>query len=153
MKVLRRILTTIAITLAIIIVCTYWIAPVALSYYAARKALPVARIVPAELEDRSVSQASGTKLSYLGYEFEVPWKDFDDSKIELYPKNKPDKTMAVLTFRSGLRMIVTTSPPRAFANQFAAEFKVPPQKLETIFGPRVGNFRLRVCKKRVRLHP
>jgi len=134
MRLLRRILVTVALTFAAIFVGVYWVAPIALSFYAASKALPVARIVPTELNDHSVSLAPGTKLSYLGYEFEVPWNDLDESKTERYPKNKPDKSMAVLPFRSGLRLRLTSAPPRVFGNQFAADFKVPPQKLEAIFG-------------------
>jgi len=37
------------------------------------------------LKDTSVSEAPGTKLSYFGYEFEVPWSDLDESQTKLYP--------------------------------------------------------------------
>jgi hypothetical protein len=86
MKLLRRIVTTIVVTLAVIFACAYWIAPIALSFYAARTALPVARIVPTELKDHSVSQSPGTKLTYLGYEFEVPWNDLDETKTGCIPR-------------------------------------------------------------------
>jgi hypothetical protein len=39
--------------------------------------------IPAELTDLSVSSARGKKLSYLGYEFEVPWDDVDEQKTKL----------------------------------------------------------------------
>ena len=110
MELLRRIFTTIVVTVAIILGCIYWVAP-ALSFYAAKKAPPVAKIVPSDLTDTSVSQAPGTRLSYFGYEFEVPWSDLDDSKTKLYPKDKPQKNMAELTFHSGLRMLVSAGPP------------------------------------------
>jgi hypothetical protein len=134
MHLLRRVLTTIAVTVAVILICIYWVAPVALSFYAARAAVPVAKVVPTELQDRSVSQAVGPELSYLGYEFEVPWNDLDESKTNLYPKNKSEKTMADLHFRSGLRIILMAAQPRAFANQFSTDFRVPPSKLDAIFG-------------------
>jgi hypothetical protein len=134
MKILRRILITIVVTLAVIFVGVYWVAPVALSFYAARKALPVAKVVPADLKDKSVSEAPGTKLSYFSYEFEVPWTDLDESKTALYPKDKPEKTRAVLTFHSGLRLMVSFAPPREFANQFATDFKMPPESFEAVFG-------------------
>jgi hypothetical protein len=135
MKLLRRILTTIVVTLAIIYGCLYWAAPVALSFYAAKKALTVARVVPSDLKDVSISQTPGTKLSYVGYEFEVPWSDLDDSKTKLYPQNNPDKTMAILTFQSGLRMMVTAIPPREFADEFIKkDFKLSPQQVEAVFG-------------------
>jgi hypothetical protein len=135
MKLLRRIVTTIVVTLAVIFVCIYWVAPIALSFYTARAALPVAKIVPIELKDHSVSQSPGTKLSYLGYEFEVPWNDLDETKTVLYPKDKPEKTRVVLVFRSGLRLMVTAVPPREFAQLFATDFKTPPQGVEILIGP------------------
>jgi hypothetical protein len=67
-------------------------------------------------------------------EFEVPWSDLDGTKTELYPKDKPEKTRAVLIFRSGLRMMVTAVPAREFANEFATDFKMPSQKFEAVFG-------------------
>jgi hypothetical protein len=135
MKLLRRIATTIVITLAVILACIYWIAPVALSFYEARKVPPVARVVPTELKDHSVSQATGMKLSYLGYDFEVPWSDLDETKTTFYPKDKPEKTRVVLSFRSGLRLMVTAVPPREFASLCATEFKIQPQGVELLFGP------------------
>ena len=119
MRLLRRILITVVITLAVVFVGIYWIAPVALSFYAVKKVPPVARIVPTELNDKSVSEAPGTKLSYLGYEFEVPWSDLDETQTKLYPKDKPEKFIADLHFHSGLRLVVSAGPPRMWANDTA----------------------------------
>ncbi|MFZ0816501.1 MAG: hypothetical protein WAM78_13335, partial [Candidatus Sulfotelmatobacter sp.] len=135
MKRIRSILATIAVALAVILACIYWIAPIALSFYAARKALPVAWVVPANLKDNSISQTPGRRLSCVGYEFEVPWNDLDESKTQLFPKDKPNKTMALLTFRSGLRFMVGYSPPRTFADEFANDYKIPPQAFDATFGP------------------
>jgi len=134
MRLLRRILTTIVVTLGLIFVAVNWIGPVSLSFYAAKKVLPVANVVPVDLKDHSVSQAPGMVLSYFGYEFEVPWSDLDESKTALYPKDKPEKTRVVLTFRSGLRLMVTAVPAREFADEFATDFKMPAQKLDAVFG-------------------
>jgi len=134
MRLLRRILTTIVVTLGVIFVAVSWIGPVALSFYAARKVPPVAKVVPVDLKDHSVSRAPGTTLSYFGYEFEVPWSDLDESKTILYPKDKPEKTRVVLTFRSGLRLMLTAVPAREFAGEFATDFKLPAQKFEAVFG-------------------
>ncbi len=134
MRVLRRVLTTIVITFAVILVCVCWIAPVALSFYAARKVPPIARLVPTDLKDRSISQSPGMKLTYFGYEFEVPWSDLDETGTTLYPKDKPEKTRVVLTFRSGLQLMVTAVPAREFAAEFATDFKMPAQKFEAVFG-------------------
>jgi hypothetical protein len=79
------------------------------------------------------------RLSYVGYEFDVPWNDLDESNIQFFPKNKPSKTMALLAFRSGLRLMVGYSPPRTFADEFASDFKMPPQALDAVFGPGAAN--------------
>ncbi len=110
MRILQRILITVVVTVAVIFVAVSWVGPVALSFYAARKVPPVARVVPTHLKDTSVSQATGAKVSYFGYEFEVPWGDLDESQTKLYPADQPVKTVAVLTFRSGLRLKVAAFP-------------------------------------------
>jgi hypothetical protein len=131
-RLLRRILITVVVTLAVIFVGVYWVAPVALSFYIAHlaKKAPYSRIVPTDLKDRSVSEAPGMKLSYVGYEFEVPWSDLDETQTKLYPKDKPEKTRVDLHFRSGLRLLVTAVPPREWAKTFVTEFKIPPQKID-----------------------
>lgn len=130
---LRRILITLISTLVLAFVGLFWIAPVTLSYYAAKKAPAVASIVPRDLTERSVSQTPGTKLSYFGYEFELPWDDLDETQPQLYPKEKPNRV--VLAFRSGLRVVVTALPAREWATNLSAEFKVSPQVIESTFGP------------------
>lgn len=140
MRLLRRILITLVVTLAVVFVGLYGVAPVALSYYEARKAVPITRIVPAELEDRSVSGAQRTKLSYLGYEFEVPWGDLDETQTKLYPTDKPQKLRADLHFHSGLRLAVSVGPPRTFETQFANDVHMSPQVFEALFGKSDYNF-------------
>ncbi|MGA9510229.1 MAG: hypothetical protein WBV55_16550 [Candidatus Sulfotelmatobacter sp.] len=138
MKVARRILTTTAVTLVAVFVCLRWASPVALSFYAARKVPAVARVVPTELQDHSISRAPGMRLSYVGYEFEIPWDDLDESKTQIYPKDKPTKTRAVLAFRSGLRVMVSAIPPRGMADGFTKGDlgfgKMTPQAVELLFG-------------------
>lgn len=138
MRLARRILITVICTMAAIVVAARVIAPIALSFYAARKVPAVARVVPTELQDRSVSQAPGMRLSYLGYEFEIPWDDLDESKTQLYPKDKPAKIRALLDFRSGLRVMVGAIPPREMADGFTRGNlgfgKMPPQAVELLFG-------------------
>jgi hypothetical protein len=134
LRLLRRILITAVVTLGVVFVGLSWFVPVALSYYTARKAPPVARIVPTDLSDISVSAAPGKRLSYFGYEFEIPWSDLDESQIGLYPKDKPDKSRVDLRFHSGLRLLVTAFPPRVWVNELATSFKVPPERIESSFG-------------------
>jgi hypothetical protein len=134
-RLARRIVITLALTLAAVFACVGWIAPVALSFYAAKEAPAVARVVPTDLKDQSVSQTPGTRLSYVGYEFEVPWSDLDKTKTAQYPKDKPNKTRVVLTFRSGLRLMVTAVPAGEWVQEFTrGDFRMPRQTFEAVFG-------------------
>lgn len=132
MRLLRRILTTVVITLAVIAFLAFWVAPVALSFDAARKAPPAARVVPTDLKDLSVSQVPGAKVSYVGYEFEIPWNDLNESQTRSVPRDHPE--MVALVFQSGLHLIVGASPARVFPNGFAEGWKFSPQNLESVFG-------------------
>ena len=126
MRLLRRILVTLVITFAVVFVDVEWIAPVALSYYGARKAPAVTRIVPTDLKDPTVSQAPGSRLSYFGYEFEIPWNDIDGTQTMLYAKDKPNRV--VLVFRSGLKLMITALPPRELINNgISGELKTSPR--------------------------
>lgn len=138
---LRRILFTVAITLAVIFVAAHWGAPIALSVYAARKAPAVARVVPTDLKDASISQAPGTKLSYLGYEFEVPWTDLDVSKTKFYPLDSPTKYGVVLAFHSGRRMYMSVAPGHSFADEFAKHgFEMSLAHFDNVYGASVSDF-------------
>jgi hypothetical protein len=134
LRTLRRILITVVVTVAVIFVGVSWVAPVALSFYAARKVPPVARVVPTDLKDTSVSQAPGTKLSYFGYQFEVPWSDLDETQTKLYPADKPVKTAVLLTFRSGLRLRVNTIPAHEWAKDSYPEVRAVPRVVAANFG-------------------
>ena len=133
MILFRRILLTVTITVATIFAIVQWIAPIALSFYASRKAPPIARVIPSGLRDQSVSENTGKKLSYLGYQFDLPWSDLDDTQTRLYPKDKPESRVD-LRFRSGLRLLVTSSRPQEFVDGLAEEMKVSPQQIESTFG-------------------
>ena len=134
MRLLRRILFTVAVSLAVVFVGLNWIAPVALSFYAAKKAPAVTRVIPSDLNDQSISEVPGKKLSYFGYEFEIPWTDLDATQTKLYPNDKTEKCKVDLRFRSGLRLVVSAIPPREWANGLATEMKVSPQVIESAFG-------------------
>jgi hypothetical protein len=124
-------------TLAVIGIGVYWAGPVALSIWTARKAPNRVRVVPRDLEDVSISQATGSKLSYFGYEFEVPWDDLDPAQTGLYPKKNPNRV--VRTFRSGLQLSVTALTPKELVNGIASTFHSSPQLFESFvsseFGP------------------
>lgn len=134
MRILRRILIAVVITVAVIFVSVSWVAPVALSFYAAWKVPAAAKVVPTDLKDISVSDAPGPKLSYFGYEFEVPWSDLDETQTKLYPANRPEKTAVVLTFRSGLRLKVTAIPAHEWNSDSDPEIRMVPRVVAANFG-------------------
>lgn len=135
MRIVRRILITIVVTLALVFIGIYYVSPVALSFYGSSKAIPITRIVPADLTDLSINSAVGQKLSYLGYEFEVPWNDLDESKTLLFPKDKPEKTRVILAFKSGLRLMATKCSPHEMADEFMhRDIKMRPAAFAVIFG-------------------
>ncbi|HET7892540.1 MAG TPA: hypothetical protein VFL34_13500 [Candidatus Sulfotelmatobacter sp.] len=133
MRIFRRILMTVVIPCGVLFAGGYWIAPVALSFYAAKKAPATASVIPSDLADHSISQAPGLRLSYAGYQFEVPWSDLDDTQTKLYPQNGAEKNEAVLTFRSGLRMMVMAVPARQFVREFSSDFNPAPHIVNTSF--------------------
>lgn len=75
----------------------------------ARKS-PVLWLTPRSLPASSISAGLGKKLSYFGYEFEVPWDDLDDSKTKIGANS------TVLRFHSGYAIKFTSLPPREFVN-------------------------------------
>lgn len=95
--------------------------------YIARK-FPVVKIAPAELAEVSISQGSGTKLSYFGYEFEVPWSDVDEAKTKQVGK------MQVIAFRSGNSIAFSRAQPKEFVNTFLSMSKENSTGLRAIYG-------------------
>jgi hypothetical protein len=64
---------------------------------------PAMWLVPAAVPDLAISTASGMKLSYFGWDFDVPWKDLDPSKTS--PIGKPPWQWQVIGFRSGRQIV------------------------------------------------
>ncbi len=124
----------------------YWIGPVALSLYAAKKAPAVASVVPVDLKNKSISAAQGSTLSYLGYQFEVPWTDLEENKVVFYPKDKAEKTKVDLRFRSGLRLIVRAASAREWVNDLPKDLSVSARDLEAAFGHETMNSDYRFMK-------
>src|SRR5260370_22686905 len=90
---------------------------------------PVVKRVPIELSDLSVSQTTGKKLSYFGYEFEVPWDDVDESKSRIIGGNK-----AIIAFRSGNVLSVWSGSPREFVNLVLSSGKMDSDTFRQIYG-------------------
>ena len=105
--------------------------------YLTRKA-PAVRLAPAPLADLSIptdgpvepSPSPGKKLSYFGYEFEVPWTDVDEAKSGPIP----DSNKAMIVFRSGNSLSVWHGSSRAFLNQVLSNDKIDQNTLRRIVG-------------------
>jgi hypothetical protein len=69
---------------------------------------PALRKIPAPVPDLAISIAPGMKLSYFGWEFEVPWTDLDPSKTK--PIGKPPRQWQVIGFYSGRHIIFAERP-------------------------------------------
>ena len=88
---------------------------------------PMVKKTPAELSDLSISQASGQRLSYFGYEFDVPW-DIDQEKTKQVGK------MELITFRSGNALLFSKAAPKEFVHTFLSTTKVDPEKVRSFWG-------------------
>jgi hypothetical protein len=112
-KLVRRILTTIGIAVVAIVVLFDFILPAGLCFYLRRTAPAYVYAVPRDLQDLSVSQAPGTKMLYFGYEFEVPWGDVGEAERKPFASKNLAWDTACVSFRSGLKLLVTTAPADA----------------------------------------
>jgi hypothetical protein len=95
----------------------------------AARELPFVKLTPVELTDLSISQVPGMKLSYFGYEFEIPWTDVDEEKTKVFGGNK-----AIIAFRSGNVLSVWSGPPHEFLNYFLEKGKMDRETLRNIYG-------------------
>jgi len=89
---------------------------------------PMVKKTPTELTDLSVSQAPGRKLSYFGYEFEVPWSDLDEGKMKRVGKGQ------LIAFRSGNAILFSRAAPKEFVQTFLSTTKVDPDKVRNFWG-------------------
>src|SRR5690242_16872998 len=69
---------------------------------------PIVESVPVELGDTSVSSTKGTRLSFLGVEFEVPLDGLYEAKTRIVG------SWALIFFRSGKSIVLCVSPPNGF---------------------------------------
>ena len=66
---------------------------------------PIIWKVPVELTDQSISKSAGRRLSYLGYEFEVPWNDLDEEQTKIV------RAWQLVNFRSGNAIVLMKHEP------------------------------------------
>jgi len=69
------------------------------------------------------------KLSYFGYEFEIPWTDIDKEKTKIVGGNK-----AIIAFRSGNVLSVWTGPPHEFMNGLLEQLKIDRDTFRKLYG-------------------
>ena len=62
--------------------------------------IPIANMIPVQLSDETISREEGEKLAYFSSEFDVPWRDIDNEKIQ-------QKAMVLIPFRSGLDLLIS----------------------------------------------
>ncbi len=94
----------------------------------ARK-LPFIKQTPIQLTDLSISQGPGMKLSYFGYEFEIPWTDIDQEKSKIIGGNK-----AIIVFDSGNALSVWSGPPHEFMNGLLEQGKIDRDTFRKVYG-------------------
>ncbi len=95
-----------------------FIVPDLFSYYLKRTAPASSYVVPTDLQDLSVSEAPGMKLTYFGYEFEVPWSDLREAERKPYTSKNSGREWACVTFESGLRMSISAAPGDAASSDY-----------------------------------
>ncbi|HEV3253084.1 MAG TPA: hypothetical protein VG033_01670 [Candidatus Acidoferrales bacterium] len=95
--------------------------------YSYRKTPDVSKI-PVALTDLSISGVPHRKVSYFGYEFELPWDDTDEQK---------DKTIGqihVSAFHSGNAFWFSTFPPKAFVNEIMKTANLDARGFRQVYG-------------------
>ncbi len=89
---------------------------------------PVIRQVPQSLLTTSASAAPVSKLSYAGYDFEVPWSDLENEPRVL-------TNGAALRFKSGMGLLFLTSPPKELVSSLCEEaVKAKPGTVRLLYG-------------------
>ena len=95
------------------------------------RGIPGAAKTPVSLSDLSVSSVPHQKVSYFGYEFEIPWDDVDEQK------SRTVGTIHVTAFQSGNAFWFSTFPPREFVKSVVEIAKVTPEQFRQIYGDEV----------------
>jgi hypothetical protein len=83
---------------------------------------------PVQLTNSAISSATGKKLSYLGYEFEVPWIDLNEQHTKLVGK------WQVIGFDSKRAIVLRTRPAKETVKFFSDLGKSDEAGLERLWG-------------------
>ena len=155
----------VGIGIAIVYLFGFWFGPPLMILYTTRweaKAFPYINVTPQPLKDYSISTAPGKVISYLGYEFTVPWNtNFKEvapagnSFVALKFESGTSMIFQVATDQDGLLTELAKDPKlnmkylqddfpdllkRSAYDQFAALYSVTPASIHA-FGPRAESAR------------
>jgi len=95
--------------------------------YESRKLPDIAK-TPIALADLSISTVPHKKVTYFGYEFELPWDDVDESK------DKTTGQIHVGAFHSGNAFWFSTFRPKSFVDEVMKASKLDPQRFRQLYG-------------------
>jgi hypothetical protein len=84
--------------------------------------------IPVALPDLSISDVPHKRVSYFGYELELPWDDVDEQKERIV------NTIHVTYFHSGNGFWFSTFPPKEFVNGIMKEDKLSPEAFRQLWG-------------------
>jgi hypothetical protein len=90
---------------------------------------PFLKVRPSELLDFSVSRAPGTTLSFFGYQFEVPWDDFDEAKTRIVGGDT-----ALIAFHSGNTLALGNTMPHGLVNAALVTYEMDREWFRKLYG-------------------
>jgi hypothetical protein len=90
---------------------------------------PIYWIRPVELLDLSISKGPSRKISYLGYEFEIPWNDVDEAKTSVHGTK-----IATVGFHSGNVITIWNKPVGDFVNMMVDDARIDRNDLAQLIG-------------------
>jgi hypothetical protein len=90
---------------------------------------PFLKVRPSELSDFSVSRTPGTTLSYFGYQFEVPWDDFDEAKTRIVGGDT-----ALIAFHSGNTIALGNTMPHGLVNAALVTYEMDREWFRKLYG-------------------
>jgi hypothetical protein len=100
--------------------------------YVGRK-FPVVEKTPSPLQDTSMSEGPIRKLTYAGYEFEVPWAVDEKKARQISP------TSEIIAFASGNALWFSVVPPRDFLHMLLKCSELDESSLRQLYGSAVDS--------------
>lgn len=92
------------------------------------RGMPDVSMAPVPLTDVSVAVTPHTRVSYFGYQFELPCNDIDEQK------SKTVGRIHITAFNSGNALWFSTFPPREFVDDVARNSGLDPEEFRQLYG-------------------